>query len=66
MSGPLGCESDLAHTLELNAVAEGVETAEQLANLRELGCDIGQGNYFGRPLPAEAMASRLDPAAGPF
>jgi EAL domain-containing protein (putative c-di-GMP-specific phosphodiesterase class I) len=46
-------------------VAEGVETAEQLAKLRELGCDIGPGYYFGRPLPAETMASRLDLAAGP-
>jgi EAL domain-containing protein (putative c-di-GMP-specific phosphodiesterase class I) len=42
-----------------------VETAEQLATLRELGCDIGQGYYFGRPLPAEVLASRLDLAAGP-
>jgi EAL domain-containing protein (putative c-di-GMP-specific phosphodiesterase class I) len=56
---------NLAHTLGLQSVAEGVETAEQLAKLRELGCDIGQGYYFGRPLPAETMASRLDLAAGP-
>ena len=56
---------NLAHTLGLNAVAEGVETAEQLTRLRELGCDIGQGYYFGRPLPADAMASRLGLAAVP-
>jgi diguanylate cyclase (GGDEF)-like protein/PAS domain S-box-containing protein len=56
---------NLAHTLGLQAVAEGVETAEQLARLRELGCDIGQGYYFGRPLPAEVLASRLELAAGP-
>jgi diguanylate cyclase (GGDEF)-like protein/PAS domain S-box-containing protein len=54
---------NLAHTLGLQAVAEGVETAEQLGRLRELGCDIGQGYYFGRPLPADAMASRLGLAA---
>jgi diguanylate cyclase (GGDEF)-like protein/PAS domain S-box-containing protein len=56
---------NLAHTLGLNAVAEGVETTEQLTRLRELGCDIGQGYYFGRPLPAEVMASRLGLAAVP-
>jgi diguanylate cyclase (GGDEF)-like protein/PAS domain S-box-containing protein len=56
---------NLAHTLGLQAVAEGVETAEQLGRLRELGCDIGQGYYFGRPLPADAMASRLGLATVP-
>jgi EAL domain-containing protein (putative c-di-GMP-specific phosphodiesterase class I) len=56
---------NLAHTLGLRAVAEGVETAEQLGRLRELGCDIGQGYYFGRPLPADAMASRLGLATVP-
>jgi EAL domain-containing protein (putative c-di-GMP-specific phosphodiesterase class I) len=55
---------NLAHTLGLAAVAEGVETAEQLGRLRELGCDIGQGYYFGRPLPADALADRLGLLAG--
>jgi EAL domain-containing protein (putative c-di-GMP-specific phosphodiesterase class I) len=41
-----------------------VETAEQLGRLRELGCDIGQGYYFGRPLPADALADRLGLLAG--
>jgi diguanylate cyclase (GGDEF)-like protein len=40
----------LAHSLKLNVVAEGIETAEQLARLREAGCDYGQGFYFSRPL----------------
>jgi diguanylate cyclase (GGDEF)-like protein len=40
---------DLAHNLGLAAVAEGVETPAQLAMLRELGCDKGQGFHFGRP-----------------
>jgi diguanylate cyclase (GGDEF)-like protein/PAS domain S-box-containing protein len=50
---------NLAHTLGLAAVAEGVENAEQVAKLRELGCDIGQGYHFGRPQPAEALAGLL-------
>jgi diguanylate cyclase (GGDEF)-like protein/PAS domain S-box-containing protein len=43
----------MAHALGMVAVAEGVETAEQLAELRALGCEIGQGYYFGRPLPLD-------------
>ena len=39
----------LAHTLGLSAIAEGVETAEQLAELRRLGCDMGQGYLMARP-----------------
>ena len=44
---------DLARTLGLEVVAEGVESGEQLAHLREVGCNLAQGFYFWRPLPAE-------------
>lgn len=44
----------LAHKLGVKAVAEGVETANQLERLRELGCDLGQGHLFSRPLEAKA------------
>lgn len=44
---------NLAQNLGLKVVAEGVETAEQISWLRELGCDLGQGYYFQRPQPAE-------------
>jgi EAL domain-containing protein (putative c-di-GMP-specific phosphodiesterase class I) len=50
VSGVVG----LAHGLGLRVVAEGVETADQLSRLRDLGCDFGQGYYFARPLPADA------------
>jgi diguanylate cyclase (GGDEF)-like protein/PAS domain S-box-containing protein len=40
---------DLGHALELNLVAEGIETSEQHAIVRKLGCQQAQGFYFGRP-----------------
>jgi len=49
----------LAHSLGLKAVAEGVESTGQLTRLQELGCDIGQGYHFGRPMPADSMALHL-------
>jgi PAS domain S-box-containing protein len=49
----------LARTLDLTAVAEGVETAEQLVALRALGCTRAQGFHLGRPMPAEAFTELL-------
>ncbi|AGZ45089.1 Protein gmr [Actinoplanes friuliensis DSM 7358] len=49
---------DLAAGLELSVIAEGVETAEQVTLLRELGCERAQGFYFSRPVP-EADADTL-------
>lgn len=42
---------DLGRNLDLQVLAEGIETREQLEALRELGCHEGQGYYFSRPLP---------------
>ena len=44
----------LAHTLGLSVVAEGVETAEQFAELRKVGCEYAQGFYLSKPVDAEA------------
>ena len=41
-----------AHAFGLTVVAEGVETPEQLATVRDLGCDRVQGFLFARPVPA--------------
>jgi hypothetical protein len=53
----VGAIIELAHKLGLTVVAEGVETAEQLAALRELGCDLCQGYFLGRPGPPEDIES---------
>ena len=42
----------LAKSLNLAVTAEGIETSEQLDELRTLGCDKGQGYYFARPMTA--------------
>jgi len=49
----------LAHSLRLRVVAEGVETAEQLTFLRELGCDQYQGFYCSPAVPADAFAALI-------
>ncbi len=49
----------MAHSLNVKVVAEGVETAEQLAFLQRHGCDECQGYYFSRPLPALDVARQL-------
>jgi len=49
----------LAHNLGLEAIAEGVETVEQLAQLRELECELAQGYLFFKPLDSNAIAEML-------
>ncbi len=49
----LGTIIGLAHALDYSLVAEGVETEEQALKLQRLGCDIIQGYYFSKPLPAK-------------
>ncbi len=49
----------MAHSLNLKAIAEGVEHAAMLGQLREFGCDEAQGYYFARPMPADDFAHFL-------
>jgi diguanylate cyclase (GGDEF)-like protein/PAS domain S-box-containing protein len=55
----------LGGSLGLRTVAEGVETAEQAAALRAMGCTYAQGFLFARPLTAAAVEARLRGAAAP-
>jgi diguanylate cyclase (GGDEF)-like protein/PAS domain S-box-containing protein len=50
---------DLARAMGISAVAEGVEIADQAAELNTLGCPVGQGFYFSRPLPAQEFGDLL-------
>ncbi|HUR50524.1 MAG TPA: bifunctional diguanylate cyclase/phosphodiesterase [Mycobacteriales bacterium] len=49
----------LAHRMDLQLVAEGIETAEQLALLRAFGCELGQGYLFSRPIPFAELAELI-------
>jgi EAL domain-containing protein (putative c-di-GMP-specific phosphodiesterase class I) len=49
----------MARALALRVVAEGVETREQLALLKSLGCDEYQGYYYSKPLPADFLERQM-------
>ncbi|QIB33185.1 putative bifunctional diguanylate cyclase/phosphodiesterase [Ancylobacter pratisalsi] len=53
----------LSSALEVSMLAEGIETVEQCARLRAMGCYLGQGYLLGRPMPAEAVPGFLEQAS---
>jgi sensor c-di-GMP phosphodiesterase-like protein len=56
--------ASFAQSLNLRTVAEGVERASQVEALRALGCELGQGYYYSRPLPGEEFTEWLGKRAG--
>jgi diguanylate cyclase (GGDEF)-like protein len=56
----------LAHALGMEVVAEGIETVAQLTRLRGLACDRGQGYYYARPQPPEALTALLAGGSAPL
>jgi EAL domain-containing protein (putative c-di-GMP-specific phosphodiesterase class I) len=54
----------MGHELGFKVVAEGVESAKTAELLTAMGCDIAQGYFFGRPVPAEELTERLRAQAG--
>ncbi len=57
--------ADIARTLEVPLLAEGIETAEQAEMLRQVGCSYAQGYYYSRPLPVAEFEKLLDRLARP-
>ena len=57
-----------ARSLDMSVTAEGIENAEQLGLLKSLGCELGQGYHFAKPLPSDGttglLASGLLPPRG--
>lgn len=49
----------IGRALDLQVTAEGIETQETVDLLRKLGCETGQGFFFGRPVPIEELARPL-------
>lgn len=54
----------LAHNLNMDIVAERIETVEQLVQLRELRCEYGQGYFFSKPLDSQAMGALIATSYG--
>jgi EAL domain-containing protein (putative c-di-GMP-specific phosphodiesterase class I) len=52
--------SDLAHNLGMVVVAEGIEDASLVEKVRALGCDLGQGYFFAKPLPAKLATAFIE------
>ncbi len=55
---------DIAKFLKVPVVAEGVEDKEQVAQLKEMGCDVIQGYYFSKPVPPDEFAAFIEKETG--
>ncbi len=55
----VGSIAQLAHSLGMTIVAEGIEKAEQMSELKELGCQYGQGYYMSKPLPSNDILALI-------
>jgi EAL domain-containing protein (putative c-di-GMP-specific phosphodiesterase class I) len=49
----------IGDSIGMKTVAEGIETVDRWRQLRHLGCDLGQGYLFGRPVPAAELETKL-------
>lgn len=49
----------MGDTLQLRTIAEGIETPEQISELQNLGCELGQGYHFAKPLDKDSMSTFL-------
>jgi diguanylate cyclase (GGDEF)-like protein/PAS domain S-box-containing protein len=58
-SGLVAAIIALGASLSLDVVAEGIEISEQITSLRDLGCDLGQGFFFAKPMNQEALVEYL-------
>jgi EAL domain-containing protein (putative c-di-GMP-specific phosphodiesterase class I) len=58
-SGLIAAIIALGTSLSLDVVAEGIELPEQITSLRDLGCDLGQGFLFAKPMNQEALVEYL-------
>ncbi len=56
----LRCMASAGHELDLRVTAEGVETSNQLAVVRDVGCELAQGFHFTKPLPADELERWLE------
>jgi EAL domain-containing protein (putative c-di-GMP-specific phosphodiesterase class I) len=65
MAGLATAVVSLGETLELEVVAEGIELPEQWTTLRDLGCDLGQGYYFARPMRSQDVLAFLRSTQAP-
>jgi EAL domain-containing protein (putative c-di-GMP-specific phosphodiesterase class I) len=61
----VGAVISLAHALNLELIAEGVETAELMNQLADLGCETGQGYHFAKPMPAGQVTAWLEQHSPP-